>query len=410
MNTLKLITTSHLGTILTQFGLLSIAPRIFAEEEFAVYLSVTALAWILSSLISQNSNEGLSFYLSQTDLKHITERVIPSLARRYTIIGVLLIILSCFLTLLLEFVWIKQYSLLIVWAILLTYSRLCFDVVYRVRAHVKSMNREGLYDYLYVMGVIPLGSIFVAYLLGLSIFGFLLIQTLTTALATLVLFFKLRDASPTYPAELPYVSDYKIFMFGVKRLPVNIGVQLFLGAPVLMAAMYGLDSNSVAAIGLIASIMRMSTLGGAIFTYAVYPNLRAAVTNKSPNLNRHLFSFVCLTVGLGAIISVIAYLISSFILTLITGLTFGNEAQELISVGGLTVGLVFSFSLLRPAVDALSEFPFTSIIVTSGIALYLVLIFWSLSAVSLFSPLLITFATMVLILSTVIILRPNRLF
>ncbi|MCH1552881.1 MAG: hypothetical protein L7R84_05465 [Balneolaceae bacterium] len=338
---------------------LFLAAKLFTVEEFAKYLVILSLGWVLSAVVSLNLNDSFSFFigrdkLSQTKISNLVLRIAVQYLANAIILLLVYRITMLFTDEILTFLDPKVLLL----AIVLSLSRLILDLVYRGLVASDLDKRSDLY-YVFSMGGVPLLSVLLCFQYGAGFVIFVIsVFTFCTA------FWALSHELKTFKSQKLILTKIpkKYFTYGVPRIPALFGYAFLLGSPVLLVQMSTSDAEVVARVGLTMSMLRMLSIFGTPLSYLLIPRFKSIEGSLISGINgRTLYwaGLACLVlIGLSLIALQIGPLTVALVLD---GSTSGSNiiASDILFLG---TGAALAIVVFRPVMDGYSSFSYSGII------------------------------------------------
>ena len=238
--------------MLGQAGIVLIASSIFDLENLKSYFQILAYAWLLTPLLSFNSNDGLSFIASDHKIKTIyIYEMLKRTIRRYIIVT---IIFFTAMTIIYSSIHGDHTQLKnIIIAILLSFSRYTFDALYRL-LNIINPHKTNSLVYFVPFNILPILFLIIVYSAHIDVYQYFMLIVSTTLIFDYYIYKNLINNSQTNFTDDCREYYSKAFKYGYKRIPNIFGTCFLLGSPVLVASYIGKSNLEIVIIGFLCSI------------------------------------------------------------------------------------------------------------------------------------------------------------
>tara|TARA_Y100001935_G_scaffold245420_1_gene238996 strand:- start:15781 stop:17247 length:1467 start_codon:yes stop_codon:yes gene_type:complete len=299
---------------------LAICARIFPPDQFALYLTITSMAWVISPLTSFMMNDSLSYYLGKGFLNQSDERglVYGLLLKYFCHISFGLLISYLIFNFISYFELIKllkpHHFLVFVSAFLLTSSRFMFEAIYRF-LNLREKFATAPISYITTFGILPLvilvnssTSDITEAVLKIAICTFLIVFFLL--FTTIINPFKKNSIlnSPNFSLSK------KIYVYGIQRIPLAFSFSVIMGLPIFYSQATNQPSSTIIVVGTTMSLLKILGQINQVMTYVALPSVSNLVEkdwhkngsiyfNNLKNIAFIVsFAFFCGSVGAGDVI------------------------------------------------------------------------------------------------------------
>lgn len=335
-----------------------LAGRLFLVDDLASYLTILSLGTIISPFISWNLNETLSFYIGRDNMdKNSTRRVLLNIILKYFLLSMALACILFFTSKFFNFFQIN----IVISAILLTLSRITFDAVYRSIISIEASSRFDIW-YLIAMGMAPIIGIIVGYQAGpVVVIICISLVTLVSAILSFLFFFGIEKIYINPFKEIPKY----YYRYGIPRIPALFGYAFLMGSPVIL--IQGLTENSeiIARVGVIMSMLRMLSIAGSPISYLVIPRFQNLYRPASGKATKKIFLVLpAVMLMILIILTFLVYLIGPYIVNFVLNISIFYKYFQT-DILFLGFGAVLIIIIFRPLMDGFSAKPYSGTILGS---------------------------------------------